>query len=228
MFSYFSGGYNFPVPSALFHPHKPTPAETGLAARVDELRATVRTLAPAQIAAHAEVEYRPETDTFHLALFGSPITLSSPELIATGPNGSPLPDFIQALLFYYLTTSDGTPLIRTWVSFADLPGGRMYAQAFQGYSGAELIKAFDPDLDRFRCACAAAGGHPSTFGDASFAFLALPRVPLLVNYWLGDEDFPSTCQILFDAAATHSLPIDACAILGGMLAGRIVKAGGKL
>ncbi len=215
------------MPPTPFILHRQTPAETGLAARVDELRATVRTLPPDQIVPHAEVEYRPETDTFHLALFGSPITLSSPKLIATGPNGSPLPDFIQALLFYYLTTSDGTPLTRTWVSFADLPTGRMYAQAFQGYSGAELIKAFDPNLERFRHACLAAGGEPFTFGDASFEFLALPRVPLLVNYWLGDEDFPSTCQILFDAAATHYLPIDACAILGGMLAGRVVREGEK-
>ena len=214
------------MPPTPFILHKQTPAETGLAARVDELRATVRTLPPTQIATQAEVEYRPETDTFHLALFGSPITLPFPSLIATGPNGLPLPDFIQALLFYYLTTSDGTPLTGTWVSFADLPAGRMYAQAFQGYSGAKLVKAFDPDLERFRRACLAAEGTPSTFGDASFEFLAFPRVPLLVNYWLGDKDFPSTCQILFDAAGTHYLPIDACAILGGMLAGRVVREEG--
>ena len=219
------------MPDTPFHPHKQTPAETGLAARVDELRTAMRTLSPARVAARTGAEYLPntsDTGTFHLTLFGSPITLPSPELSATGPDQSPLPDFIQALLFYYLTTSDGTPLTGTWVSFADLPAGRMYAQAFQRYSGAELVKTFDPDLEQFRRACLASGGQLSTFGDASFEFLALPRVPLLVNYWLGDEDFPSTCQILFDAAATHFLPIDVCAIRGGMLAGRIVKAGEKL
>lgn len=213
------------VPS--FSPRRQTPAETGLAARVDELRTTVRTLDPAQIAAHAGVKYHPETDTLHLALFGSPITLPVHTLVATDPTGIQLPDFLQALLLYYLTTSDGMPLAGTWVTFADLPGGRMYAQAFHGYAGAELVKAFDTNLERFQAVCTTTGGKPSTFGDASFEFLALPRVHLLVNYWLGDEDFPSTCQVLFDAAATHYLPIDACAILGKMLVGRIMKAGGN-
>jgi hypothetical protein len=45
----------------------------------------------------------------------------------------------------------------------------------------------------------------------------------MVAYWLGDEDFPSTCQILFDAAAGHYLPSDAYAILGSTLTRRLIK-----
>jgi hypothetical protein len=39
--------------------------------------------------------------------------------------------------------------------------------------------------------------------------------------WEGDEDFPSTYQILFDAAVSHHLPTDACAILGSILTHRL-------
>jgi hypothetical protein len=59
-------------------------------------------------------------------------------------------------------------------------------------------------------------------GSASSIFQALPRVPLMVTYWLGDEDFPSSCKILFDECARHYLPIDACAVLGGMLARKLI------
>ncbi|MDL1911699.1 DUF3786 domain-containing protein, partial [Chloroflexi bacterium CFX6] len=55
-------------------------------------------------------------------------------------------------------------------------------------------------------------------------FQPLPRVPLMTTYWLGDEDFPSSCKILFDESATHYLPIDACAILGSMLTRKIIAA----
>ncbi|NJC95606.1 MAG: DUF3786 domain-containing protein, partial [Anaerolineae bacterium] len=62
------------------------------------------------------------------------------------------------------------------------------------------------------------------WGSASFVFQALPRLPLMVTYWLGDEDFPSACKIMFDESASHYLPIDACAILGGMVAKKIIHS----
>jgi hypothetical protein len=52
----------------------------------------------------------------------------------------------------------------------------------------------------------------------------LPRLSLLAAYWAGDEDFPASMRVLFDAAAEHHLPMDVCAIAGGMLTRRILKA----
>ena len=46
----------------------------------------------------------------------------------------------------------------------------------------------------------------------------------MVTYWLGDEDFPSSCKILFDESASHYLPIDGCAILGSMLVRRLLHS----
>ncbi|MCK7522532.1 MAG: DUF3786 domain-containing protein [Ignavibacteriales bacterium] len=62
-----------------------------------------------------------------------------------------------------------------WVSFADLPDGRMYNAAFQGYSGDEIVKRFGLDLEGFKSACSKAGGEPVDVGSASFVFQALPR-----------------------------------------------------
>jgi hypothetical protein len=53
---------------------------------------------------------------------------------------------------------------------------------------------------------------------------ALPRIPMMVNYWQGDEDFPSTCKLLFDETASYYLPTEACAVLGGMLARKLIKS----
>jgi hypothetical protein len=121
----------------------------------------------------------------------------------------------------------------SWIAFSELPDGRFYNQAFQGYTGRELVKTFGNDLDAFEGAASKAGGEKrfpmagAPLGDSAFAYHALPRVPLMVVYWLGDEDFPPNSQILFDAAVSHHIPTDACAILGSTLTRRLLKKPSK-
>jgi hypothetical protein len=159
-----------------------------------------------------------------LDLWDEPVFLNFPELIARRADSSPLPLPIQALLMFYLTTTDGFRPAGEWVSFADLPGGRMYDQAFQGYTGNVLVRSFGEDLEAFRSACLASGGAAVELGDAAFTFAGLPRVPLLVTYWQGEDELPSASKVLFDRSAAHHLPVDVCAILGSMLVARILKA----
>ncbi len=129
-----------------------------------------------------------------------------------------------ALLLYYFKTADGVPLSGRWVSFADLPDGRFYNQAFQGYSGAELARAFQADLPAFERAALSLGGEPAGLGDASFSFQALPRAPLCAVYWRGDEEFPNSAQLLFDASASHYLTTNSYAVLGSTLTRRLIAA----
>ena len=76
-------------------------------------------------------------------------------------------------------------------------------------------------------ASARAGGRmpklDKVLGDRAFFFRVLPKVSLLAVCWLGDEDFPSSYNILFDAAVSHHLSTDACAIVGGTLTRRLIK-----
>ncbi|MDO9303400.1 MAG: DUF3786 domain-containing protein [Anaerolineales bacterium] len=191
-----------------------------LAGRMLELRSTLRFRDPGLVATRSGVSYLtfgPDRGEFHIPFWGKAVILTWPNLTGYSNTDDELPPIIQALLLYYLLTADGTTLTGKWVSFADLPDGRMYNAAFQGYSGDEIVKAFGFDLPAFGCACLNAGGKPVEVGSASFVIQALPNLPMLVTYWLGDEDFPSSCKILFDSSATHYLPIDGCAIAGSML-----------
>lgn len=204
----------------------PTSAEQ-LAGRVDELRSALRVQDPGLVAVRSGSSWLtlgPDRGEIHISLWGEVCILTFPELTGYNVRDEHLPDFKLALLLYYLLTADGAPLTGRWVSFADLPDGRTYNAAFQGYSGDEVVKAFGLDLDSFKSACSKVGGEPVEVGSASFVFQALPRVPLLLTYWLGDEDFPSSCKVLFDESASRYLPIDACAILGSMLTGRVIRA----
>ena len=211
-------------------PSRSEQADAQFAARLDELRLTLRFQDPSLIAERSAVPYLtlgPNRGELHIPFWDDVCILSFPELIGYNNHDDQLPNFQQALLLYYLLTADGTPIKNNWVSFADLPDGRMYNAAFQGYSGDEIVKAFGFDLEAFMSACLHAGGKPVEVGSASFTFQAMPRVPLMLTYWLGDEDFPSSCKILFDESACYYLPIDACAILGSMLVRKLVTGRNK-
>jgi hypothetical protein len=200
-------------------PRTPTSAEQ-LAGRVDELRSTLRVQDPGLVAVRSGSSWLtlgPGRGELHIPLWNKVCILCWPQLTGCNEKDDRLPDFQLAMLLYYLLTADGAPLTGRWVSFADLPDGRTYNAAFQGYTGDEIVKRFGLDLDGFKSACLKVGGKLVEVGSASFVFQALPKVPLMLTYWLGDEDFPSSCKVLFDESVSHYLPIDACAILGSML-----------
>lgn len=197
-----------------------------LSARIAELRAGLAGIEPEALAWRTGSEFLDEGQdpAFHLSLWGRRVTLPFPGLIARDSESeSELSAFSQALLLYYFSTCDGEPAAGRWIAFSELPDGRFYNQAFQGYTGKVLVQEFGDDLVSFEQAAAASGGSKMQMGDLAFMFQALPNVPLLVVYWLGDEDFPPSCQILFDAAVSHCLPTDACAILGSSLVQRLIR-----
>jgi hypothetical protein len=196
-----------------------------LAGRVEELRLTLREKGnPQNLAFLSGAEFHEKgRSEFRLPLLGNSVSVSYPDLVACdAQTGVSLPVATQALLLYYLNIADGTPLEGRWVAFADLPDGRFYNQAFQGYTGQELARHFGNDLGTFERAARKLDGMKLGYGDAAFAFHILPRVMLAVVYHLGDEDFPATCQILFDTSASHYLPTDVYAILGSMLTRKLL------
>ncbi|PWH16158.1 MAG: hypothetical protein DDG59_09765 [Anaerolineae bacterium] len=130
----------------------------------------------------------------------------------------------QALILYYFITARPHPLTEKWISFAELPDGRFYTQAFQGYTGGVIRRHFENQLDKLEEAVKKLNGVAYSFADRAYLFWVLPRVPLLLVYWQGDEDFPPNYQILFDACVASYLPTDACAIAGSMLTKRLIAA----
>jgi hypothetical protein len=133
--------------------------------------------------------------------------------------------FDTAMLLYYLTCADGTPMADAWVGFRELPDGGFYHQAFQGYSGNKIADQFGEDPDRYAAASLTLGGGAlPALAPYAFSFSPLPMIRLACTLWPGDEDFPSKASILFDASASHYMPTDGLALLGSGLARRLIKA----
>jgi len=197
--------------------------------RLDELRLSLRTVDPEELARRVDGKYEGSQGghgQFYLPLWGQPITVSYPELVAREQAGALLNPILQAMLVYHMFTTDGAALTGRFIAFSELPDGRFYASAFQGYTGDELRRSLGDNQRGFERAAQNAGGIPYSLGDAAFTFCLLPRVDLLAVFWSGDEDFPCTYQILFDAATPHHIPTDAGAIAGSLLTRRLIAAAG--
>jgi hypothetical protein len=196
--------------------------------RIDEIRAKLKKQKPENLAARTGSIYTPKGETdgdFRLPFWSREVMIDFPDFTGTfTETGETASAFDLTMLAYYFDISDGAPIAGEWIAFNQIPGGLFYAQAFQGYSGDALAKVFGNDADAFIEANEKLGGRREFFGNVAYSYQVLPRVPIMVVCWLGDEDFPSSYRILFDSNAYHHLVTDAYAILGSHLARRLIKA----
>jgi hypothetical protein len=188
-----------------------------LAPKVAQLQKDLARRDPRDVAERSGATFDADRQTIQLDVWGKPYRLTHPEYVARDFSGAEAGLNRQALLLMYLDQADGAPLAHKWLAYRELPGGMFYANAFHGYAEMRLAQAFNGDVEKFVQAARRFKGDRLTFGDASFEFVALPRILVGAVYWVGDEDFPSSATILFDAAASHYLPTDAVGALGSQL-----------
>jgi hypothetical protein len=165
-------------------------------------------------------------ETLELDYWNRTIQVAWPALTASfADNGDPCSTFDNAMLMYYLSTADGTPLADRWIGFRELPDGAFYNQAFQGYSGNLLALRFGEQPHGMQeAASLLAGDRLPALAPVAYAFQPLPRIRLAAVLWPGDDEFAARASILFDAASHHYMTTDGLALLGSGLARRLLRA----
>lgn len=163
-----------------------------------------------------------EKGSFELAFLGDAMTVSWPELECSG--ATPVPPHIAALLIYHLALTDGTAPTGKWISFAELPDGGFYVNAFRGYTGAAIVRRFSADPSELEAAVARVHAEKLPgMADRAWRIPALPRVPVALLWWDGDDEFDPRADLLFDETASHHLTTDGCAVLGSWITGAISR-----
>jgi hypothetical protein len=203
---------------------KPRTPEETYGPALEQAKQAFPHLDPNEAAIRAAVSY--EEGIFQIPFFGAMYHVHWPGgAVLRASDQKDVDIASRILILHYLLTADGTPLGAEWIAFRNLPGGLGYYAAFQGRSALRLAHAFGTDLPAFETAAGALGGERLSFGDASFSFRLLPRVWLAVVLHLADDEFPATANVLFDSETSHYLPTEDLAVLGGILASRLIKAG---
>lgn len=183
-------------------------------------------LDPALTAERAEARFDSGDSTLILPFVNQIYRVEHPSGKITTQDGSPASQYLAIIILHYLATADGTPLSGRWVAYRHLPGGDIYIDPFKKRAINPFLKTFGDKPEQFRKAAAALGGYEPDMGGISMVVPVLPRVPICFVLWPGDEEMPSSANILFDEAAPAYLPTEDYAHLPAIINSMMKKEAG--
>jgi hypothetical protein len=180
-------------------------------------------LAPQEVCERVGCIYDEDLEAYRLHVWGEDFLIFYKEMRIQPSNEDRKYDHcFFVFLINYLQMAKGVSLEKEWISEKDLPGGVTFFRGPHLLPTAKISDYFENDLESFKERCLSLGGSPvDNMGDAAYEFSITSSIPLLVIYWLGDEDFTAEARILFDGSMREYLPLDIVYALASELCWRI-------
>jgi hypothetical protein len=146
------------------------------------------------------------------------ITITWPDLSFSQDQKGELPIKEKIIILHYLNGVKREQTGEEWISYKDIPSARFYLDAFNRRVKQPLMDAFGEQPDRLvSCAKDLYGATDSSFGDISVVIQALPKVPVGLALWRGDEEFPPDGAILFSRSIQDILSAEDISELSSMI-----------
>lgn len=144
-----------------------------------------------------------------------------------GVEGAVAHDAVRVILAKYVLMCPDHPPEPTqrWMTYREFRDAGPLVSYFTSTTNKNIETHFSGSVIRLEDRCRELGAHiednPSY--DLSVRFLALPRVPVVLNFNDADDMFPATCSILYRESAQHYLDMECLAMTGTMLSGKLLK-----
>jgi hypothetical protein len=110
------------------------------------------------------------------------------------------------------------------ISFAQLPGGTVYQNAFNRRAVQPIERVFGSAPETLYKAAELLDAQKLDYGDYSVKIYALPLVPISVVLWSSESEFPTSANILFDSSVSNYLSTEEAAVLGELASTRLKHA----
>ena len=153
---------------------------------------------------------------YHITIPGAEI------LLENSKTEVPLKDKI--LILHYFTSSKGTPLTGILINYKQLPGGVSYFPAFSQRAINPFVKHFGQKPDLLIELSAKLGGYKADHGDVSVTINAFNHVPITFALWRGDDEFPPSGGILFDANISDYLSTEDITVVCETIVWKLVRS----
>jgi len=131
-----------------------------------------------------------------------------------------IPD--QVLLLHYLITATGVPVADEWITFREVPAGAFYYPSFVKRAIAPLVRSFGKKPELFEKTAGRIGQLVTFPGDKGAKILALPRVPVVLALWRGDDEFPPEGNVYFDTSVSSYLSTEDIAYVAGATVYKVI------
>lgn len=128
---------------------------------------------------------------------------------------SPLKISDEVLLLHYLITATGVPVSEEWITFREVPSGSFYYASFVKRAVVPLLKCFGERPSLLKEVSKTVGQVLDAPGDIALKVFGLPRVPVVLSLWKGDEEFPPEANLYLDQSVSSYLSTEDIAYLSG-------------
>jgi hypothetical protein len=173
---------------------------------------------PLEVARKAKVEYDQLSKTFKLPFLGNIYSIRFPDGEVNALKGNAEVSLTnRILMLHYLTTANGQPLVKNWISFKELPDGAIYNEPFTRRTIKPMLDTFSDNPQNLVRLAEEIGGKAGDIGDVSVTLPVFPQVAITYVIWEGDEEFPATGTVLFDGSAKAYLPTEDYALLSSAI-----------
>jgi hypothetical protein len=166
------------------------------------------------ICKNASVLFDEKSGCFLLKSFCTDIYINPGERTVTSssPEGEILINkygyfFVHSCLWYLIHAKD-IPLTGRLAKPVNLKGGEIFFRGSHVLPLESLAKKYGHDKDAFIKRGSELCADLPEYGDASLQLFPLPRIPVTLILWLGDEEFPPGTDLLFDSSCEIHLPLD--------------------
>jgi hypothetical protein len=179
-------------------------------------------------AQRAKCRYLPNPERYIVPLLNREYIVNLPEKKVLSAECSSEAGFAEELcILTYLINSQDLPVANKLSAAEALPEGQFFFRGPHKLSTEKLEEVFGQCPERLYEVTDEFGAKRREFGDASIELYVLPRVPLTIVIWQGDEEFGARASILFDETAAAQLPLDALLAAVNLAIKALVKAVAK-
>ena len=180
----------------------------------ERLWEVIKGLKPEDVCRRADAVFEEKTGLYRIKSFCWEISLSTRDKRISG--NSPASDTLLNRLGYfsrlsilsYLATAKNIPLAGQHLNPVNLKGGQLFFRGTHVLPLDKLSEKYNDTTEDFINKGIELGGERQDHGDASIMLYPLPRVPVILILWQGDNEFPPDASILFDSTSEIHMPID--------------------
>lgn len=193
----------------------------------DKALAEFAGIVPGEVSRRASVHYDREREVFRVPFLGTEYFVSFPGgEITTGQGKDSVSLTNKVCILHYLVhASDMLPAGR-YITFKELPNGSIYTGPFNNRAIRPLVSIFGSRPEMLVKAGEKLGGRRAGVGDWAVTVDVFPKVPITFVIWEGDEEFPPSGNILYDATAPMHLETEDYALLPGLALFEMKKLSG--
>lgn len=137
-------------------------------------------------------------------------------------DGSKVKPHVQVLVLHYLLGAGRSEPTGEMVTFREFTGGALYFPAYKKRTLDILVSRFGADHEALKRAGERLGAVPLGKATVAFRTKFFPKLEVDVLMWAGDDEVPSSANILFDSCAGRILSTEDVTVVAGLLSSRLV------